>query len=78
MYTKLLGLDLLLGVDVIMKLRGAQLSGPGEMSFAAKSVPHIASIVINEPDFSKTFDWHKHVDCNVKVGGWLHACATDK
>ena len=52
----LLGLDLLLGVDVIAKLGGVHISGSGEVSFTAENMPHIASIVINKPDFSATFD----------------------
>ena len=55
----LLGLNLLLGVDVNMKLGGVHKSSSGEVSLAAENVPHRASIAINEPDFSATFDQHR-------------------
>ena len=69
----LLGLDLLLGVNTIVKLGGVHISVSGEVSFAAENVPHRASITINEPDFSATFNQHRHIWTAMWkwVGGWM-------
>ena len=57
----LLGLELLLGVNVIVKLGGVHISSSGEVSFAVENVPHRTSIATNKPDFSATFDQRRHV-----------------
>ena len=78
LHQTLLGLELLLGVDVIVKLEGVHISGSGEVSFAAENVPHRASIAINKPDFSANFDQRMCIDHNVEMGGWLNARATEE
>lgn len=60
-YQTLPGLDLLLGVDVIAKLGGVHISSSGELNFVAENVPFRASIAINEPDFSATYDQRRRV-----------------
>ena len=71
----LLRLDLLLGVDMIVKLGGVHISRSGEVSFAAGNVPHRTSIAINEHNFRPA---QAHMDCNVEVGGWPNTRTTEK
>ena len=53
---RVLGCDLLLGIDAITKLGGVKISGAGEVQFLAEEAPQCAAIEIQEPDFSATFN----------------------
>ena len=74
----LLGLNLLLGVDVIVKLGRVHISGSGEVSFAAENMSHRTSIAINEPDFSATFDQCRHIWTTTWKWAGGNACTTEK
>ena len=52
---RLLGFDLLLGIDVIKELRGVHLTKSGKARFGNPN--KCAAISINEPDFSVMFNW---------------------
>ena len=52
----LLGFDLLLGIDAIKELGGVHLTKSGEVHFG--NPKKCATISIDEPDFSVTFDWN--------------------
>lgn len=53
---KPLGFDLLLGIDVIKALRGIIFRPMRSVKINNDKVPMCATISINEPDFTVTFD----------------------
>ena len=58
---KLLGLDLLLGFDIIKKLEGVYMTRDGTVSFPQLVGPVCAAITIDKPDFIAEFDQNKKI-----------------
>ena len=56
---ELLGFDLLLGLDAILRQGRVHLTDSGEVHFLAKNLPRFAVIKIDEPDFNAVFDSQK-------------------
>ena len=55
---KPLGFDLLLGIDAIKALGGIIAGPTGSVQLRDKRTTRCATISINEPDFTATFDYH--------------------